>query len=55
MSETLRSGIRVPSPRVTVQQIGGAWVVLVDGIEDTEHKSKPLAQAQAKRTREALR
>ena len=55
MSEVLRSGVRVPKPRVSVQQIGGAWVVLVDGIEESEHKSKTLAQAAAKVVREGMR
>lgn len=55
MNTTLRSGMRVPAPRVTVQQIDSVWVVLVDGIEDSEHKSKTAAQAQARRTREYLR
>jgi len=51
----LRSGIEVPPHRVSVQKIGGAWVVLVDGMEDSEHKTKALAQRQAKQTREDLR
>lgn len=57
MTTTLRSGMKVPTPRVTVQQFAGEtrWVVLVDGIEDSEHKTKALAQAQARETREALR
>lgn len=51
---TLRCGMRVPKPRVTVQQIQGIWCVLVDGIENSEHKSKQMAQAEAKRLRQSL-
>lgn len=57
MSETLRCGMKVPTPRVTVQQFGFSWVVLVDGIQadDGEHTTKREANAQAKRVREGLR
>jgi hypothetical protein len=53
-TESTRSGVRVPKPRVTVQHLGGAWVVLVDGIEESEHPSKALALVAARRTRKAL-
>lgn len=55
MSETLGCGMKVPSPRVTVQQFGFSWVVLVDGIEDSEHTTKTEANFQAKRVREVLK